>query len=47
MKLNIDFPGNMITDELLTQDWIPCFCKVSKGFEISFSDTVPESSGVV
>ncbi|WP_339493071.1 hypothetical protein [Pseudomonas sp. EA_15y_Pfl2_R67] len=47
MKLNIDFPKNMITDELLRQERIPCFCKVSKKFEISFSDTVPESSGVV
>lgn len=47
MKLNIDFPENMITDELLRQKRIPCVCKVSKEFEISFSDTVPESSGVV
>lgn len=47
MKLNIDFPKKMITDELLRQERIPCFCKVSNEFEISFSDTVPESSGVV
>ncbi|WP_169315892.1 hypothetical protein, partial [Pseudomonas syringae] len=47
MKLKIDFPKSMITDELLGQKRIPCFCKVSKEFEISFSDTVPESSGVV
>lgn len=47
MKLNIDFPESMITDELLRQEQIPCFFKVSKEFEIWFSDTVPESSGVV
>ncbi len=47
MKLNIDFPNNMITDELLMQERIPCFCKISTDFEISFSDTVPESSGLV
>jgi hypothetical protein len=47
VKLNIDFFENTITDELLRQERIPRFCKVSKEFEISFSDTVPESSGVV
>ncbi|WP_432219469.1 hypothetical protein ACREYJ_12340 [Pseudomonas kribbensis] len=47
MKLNIDFPENMITDALLEHARIPCLCKVSSAFEISFSDTVPESSGVV
>lgn len=47
MKLNIDFPDNMITDDLLKQQRIPCFCKVSTQFEIFFSDTFPESSGVV
>lgn len=47
MKLNIDFPNNRITDELLMQERIPCFCKISTDFEISFSDTVPESSGLV
>lgn len=47
MKLNIAFPKNMITDELLRQKRIPCFCKVSNEFEISFSDTMPESSGAV
>ncbi|MEO4013370.1 hypothetical protein [Pseudomonas rossensis] len=47
MKLNIDFPKNLITDDLLRQERIPCLCKISKEFEISFSDTIPESSGVV
>lgn len=47
MRLEIDFADNLITDELLMQTQIPCFCKVSNKFEISFSDTVPESSGVV
>ncbi|RIJ08330.1 hypothetical protein DXT77_21425 [Pseudomonas sp. 91RF] len=47
MNLNIDFPDNLITDELLVRKRIPCFCKVSTDFEISFSVTVPESSGLV
>jgi hypothetical protein len=47
MKLNINFPDNLITDELLRQERIPCLCKISKEFEISFSDTIPESSGIV
>ena len=47
MKLNINFPDNLITDELLRQERIPCMCKISKEFEISFSDTIPESSGIV
>ena len=37
----------MHTDRLLKQERIPCLCKISKEFEISFSDTVPESSGIV
>ncbi len=47
MKLNIKFPNNLITDNLLKQKRIPCFCKISGEFEISFSETVPESSGIV
>ncbi|MBX9409448.1 hypothetical protein K5E40_27705 [Pseudomonas baetica] len=47
MKLHIHFPDNLISDDLLRQQRIPCLCKVSKQFEISFSDTVPESSGIV
>ena len=47
MILKIEFPDNLITDELLRQTQIPCFCKISKEFEISFSDTIPMSSGVV
>ncbi|WP_095120370.1 hypothetical protein [Pseudomonas sp. Irchel s3f10] len=47
MKLNIHFPDNLISDDLLRQQRIPCLCKVSTQFEISFSDTVPESSGIV
>lgn len=39
MKLNINFPKSMVADDLLKQKRIPCFCKVSKEFEISFSDT--------
>lgn len=47
MKLNISFPKNMHTEKLLRQERIPCVCKISKEFEIYFSDTVPEASGVV
>lgn len=47
MKLKIEFPDNLITGDLLRQVRIPCFCKVSKEFNISFSNTVPESSGTV
>lgn len=47
MKLSISFPDNLITDELLNQVRIPCFCKLSREFVITFSDTVPESAGVV
>jgi hypothetical protein len=47
LKLNIHFLANRITDDLLRQQRIPCLCKVSTQFEISFPDTVPESSGIV
>ncbi|WAH59583.1 hypothetical protein LZ023_08560 [Pseudomonas silvicola] len=47
MKLNIRFPQNMHTENLLRQARIPCLCKISREFEICFSDTVPESSGTV
>lgn len=47
MKLVIRFPQDMRTEQLLRQSRIPCLCKVSKDFEISFSDTVPASSGFV
>lgn len=46
MKLNIHFPDNLISDDLLRQQRIHCLCKVSNQFEISFADTVPESSGI-
>ncbi len=47
MKLKIDFPENLITDDLLKQEQIPCVCKISNEFEIYFSDTVPKSAGLV
>ncbi|MCO3324626.1 hypothetical protein [Pseudomonas aeruginosa] len=47
MKLRIEFPKDIRTGYLLRQERIPCLCKVSKEFEIYFSDTIPESSGVV
>lgn len=47
MMLKIKFPDNLITDELIGQVRIPCLCKISTEFEISFLDTVPESSGIV
>ena len=47
MKLNIVFPENMHTKNLLKQERIPCLCKISKEFEIFFSDSVPDSFGIV
>lgn len=47
MKIKIDFPKNMITDGLIVQERIPCVCKIARNFEVCFSDTVPESSGIV
>ena len=47
MKLNIKFPDNLVTDDLLRQQRIPCLCKISTRFEISFSVTIPESTGLV
>lgn len=47
MKLLIDFPKNLITDELLGQVKIPCLCKISDIFEVRFFDTVPESDGAI
>ena len=47
MKLNIEFPRNMITEELLNQKNIPCFCKVSGDFQISFQEPLPEVAGKV
>ena len=47
MKLNIEFPRNMITEELLKQKNIPCFCKVSADFEISFQEPLPKVVGKV
>ena len=47
MKLNIVFPESMKTEQLLMQERIPCVCKISKNFEISFSDIIPEAIGTV
>ncbi|MDK1397490.1 hypothetical protein [Pseudomonas protegens] len=47
MKLRIEFPEDLRTEQLLRQVRIPCLCKISENFEICFSDTVPESSGIV
>lgn len=47
MKLKIYFPADLRTEDLLQQKKIPCLCKISKEFEVVFSDTVPHSSGVV
>ncbi|NIJ78874.1 hypothetical protein FHT08_004016 [Xanthomonas campestris] len=47
MKLQIDFAMNLANDELLKQKKIPCVCKISRDFEISFPDSAPESSGTV
>jgi hypothetical protein len=45
MNLNIEIPKNLVTEQLLKQKNIPCFCKVSKDFEISFRQ--PEATGNV
>ncbi|WP_072412243.1 hypothetical protein [Pseudomonas sp. NFACC04-2] len=47
MKLKIEFPKNLVTDELLGQKRIPCVCKIASEFEVFFAETIPESSGVV
>ena len=47
MKIHISFPKNIITEDLLSQDKIPCLCKVSREFEIFFFDSNPQVSGVV
>jgi hypothetical protein len=38
MNLNIKIPKNLATEQLLKQKNIPCFCKVSEDFEISFRE---------
>ncbi|POA56494.1 MULTISPECIES: hypothetical protein [unclassified Pseudomonas] len=47
MNLSIEFPSDMRTEQLLRQVRIPCLCRISSKFEVSFSDTVPISYGVV
>jgi len=34
MKLKIEFPKNLVTDELLGQKRIPCVCKIASEFEV-------------
>lgn len=47
MKLSIVFPQILATESLLEQRLIPCICKISKEFEVSFSDPLPEVTGIV
>ena len=47
MKLNIEIPKNLATDQLLKQENIPCFCRVAQEFEIIFQEPFPETVGVV
>ena len=47
MILNINFPDNLITASLLQQRNIPCICRVSTIFEISFQSPLPEAAGTV
>lgn len=47
LYLHIDLPKNLISEELVRQKNIPCFCKVAKEFEIEFLDPLPEATGVV
>ena len=41
MKLLIDFPDTLSTEMLLEQKQIPCFCKVSSDFSVSFEHLFP------
>ncbi|MCI2245828.1 hypothetical protein L3067_14565 [Xanthomonas sp. PPL568] len=47
MNLVICFPKNMISEMLIEKQKIPCICKISNKFEILFSDTVPDVTGIV
>jgi hypothetical protein len=47
MMLRIKFPENLITEQLVVQEDIPCLCRVSKEFEVVFEDPLPEVTGVV
>jgi len=47
VRLEICFPKNMISEMLLENEKIPCICKISDKFEIYFSDTVPDVTGIV
>jgi len=47
MNLNIQIPKNLVTEELLRQKNIPCFCRVSRDFEISLQDPFPDVTGKV
>ncbi|HFF6214078.1 hypothetical protein I5U05_003540 [Stenotrophomonas maltophilia] len=47
MNLNITTKRNMRDDQLLKQERIPCLCKISNEFEVSFSDSVPGMAGIV
>jgi hypothetical protein len=47
MKLRVKLPNNLITSELLMQELIPCLCKVSVNFELTFFETSPQVTGVM
>ncbi|WCM88098.1 hypothetical protein [Acidovorax sp. NCPPB 3576] len=49
MILNIVFPDNLIVEQLLALEGIPCLCKVKGGvsFEIEFVHPLPLASGFV
>lgn len=47
MILNIKFPQNLIAENLVVQERIPCLCKVSDKFEILFQSPLLVAEGTV
>jgi hypothetical protein len=47
MILSINLPDNLVTALLLQQRNIPCVCRVSTIFEVSFQAPLPEAVGTV
>ena len=48
MNLEIKFPNNIRTENILRQSRLPCLCKVSvRGFEVEFRSPMQTTIGVV
>ncbi len=47
VQLVIQFPKNLVTELLIQQKDIPCFCKIAKDFELDFTESIPQVSGKV